>query len=94
MAAKGSRYLTMTQFGKLGRWGNQIIELMYMSMYAWKHDLWLQMPPWVGDELFGKKCAEMPPTDQNFIGTIDEVLIWNRALSDAELATWYTNTRP
>ncbi len=35
-----------------------------------------------------------PPTDQNFIGTIDEVAIWNRALSEAEIATWYTNTRP
>jgi hypothetical protein len=36
----------------------------------------------------------MPPTQQNFIGQIDEVVIWNRALSDAEIAQWYTNTRP
>lgn len=34
------------------------------------------------------------PTQQNFIGEIDEVVIWNRALSDAEITQWYTNTRP
>lgn len=31
---------------------------------------------------------------QNFIGEIDEVVIWNRALSDAEITHWYTVTRP
>jgi hypothetical protein len=35
-----------------------------------------------------------PPTQQNFLGEIDEVVIWNRALSDAEIAQWYGNTRP
>jgi hypothetical protein len=35
-----------------------------------------------------------PPTQQNFLGQIDEVVIWNRALSDAEIARWYANTRP
>ena len=33
-------------------------------------------------------------TQQNFLGEIDEVVIWNRALSDAEIAQWYTNTKP
>jgi hypothetical protein len=35
-----------------------------------------------------------PPTQQNFIGQIDEVVIWNRALTDAEIVQWYSNTRP
>jgi hypothetical protein len=35
-----------------------------------------------------------PPTQQNFIGEIDEVVIWNRALTEAEIAQWYTNTKP
>lgn len=35
-----------------------------------------------------------PPTQQNFIGEIDEVVIWNRALGDAEIAQWYASTRP
>ena len=33
-------------------------------------------------------------TQQNFLGEIDEVAIWNRALSDAEIVQWYTNTKP
>jgi hypothetical protein len=36
----------------------------------------------------------MDPTQQNFIGQLDEVVIWNRALTDAEITQWYTNTRP
>jgi hypothetical protein len=36
----------------------------------------------------------MEPTQQNFIGELDEVVIWNRALGDAEITQWYTNTRP
>ena len=35
-----------------------------------------------------------PPTQQNFIGEIDEVAIWNRALTDQEITQWYTNTKP
>lgn len=35
-----------------------------------------------------------PPTQQNFIGELDEVVIWNRALTDAEITQWYTNTKP
>jgi hypothetical protein len=34
------------------------------------------------------------PTQQNFIGELDEVVIWNRALTDAEITAWYTATRP
>jgi hypothetical protein len=39
-------------------------------------------------------CMPAATTPQNFIGQLDEVAIWNRALSDAEIAQWYTNTRP
>ncbi|MGH2897044.1 MAG: LamG-like jellyroll fold domain-containing protein, partial [Solirubrobacteraceae bacterium] len=34
------------------------------------------------------------PTQQNFIGELDEVVIWNRVLTDAEITQWYTATRP
>jgi len=33
-------------------------------------------------------------TQQSFQREIDEVVIWNRRLSDAEIARWYANTRP
>ncbi|HEU4732956.1 MAG TPA: LamG domain-containing protein [Kofleriaceae bacterium] len=36
----------------------------------------------------------MPPDDQHFIGELDEVVIWNRALGDSEITDWYNNTRP
>jgi hypothetical protein len=32
--------------------------------------------------------------DQTFVGLIDEVVIWNRALSVAEVTQWYTATKP
>ncbi|HET7503897.1 MAG TPA: LamG domain-containing protein [Kofleriaceae bacterium] len=35
-----------------------------------------------------------PPDLQHFFGEIDEVVIWNRALSDAEITQWYMNTKP
>jgi hypothetical protein len=40
-------------------------------------------------------CMPAPAagTQQNFIGQIDEVAIWNRALSSDELMRWYTNTK-
>lgn len=41
-------------------------------------------------------CMPAPSsmTQQNFFGELDEVVIWNRALSDAEVLRWYNNTKP
>lgn len=39
-------------------------------------------------------CMPTATIQQNFIGQLDEVVIWNRALSEAELALWYNNTKP
>jgi MSHA biogenesis protein MshQ len=42
-------------------------------------------------------CMPAPHDGNNqqaFVGQIDEVAIWNRALSDAEITQWYTNTTP
>jgi hypothetical protein len=36
----------------------------------------------------------VPPTQQNFIGELDEIVIWNRALTDAEITQWYNATKP
>jgi hypothetical protein len=35
-----------------------------------------------------------PPTQQGFIGQLDEVAIWNRPLTEDEVAQWYVNTKP
>jgi hypothetical protein len=39
-------------------------------------------------------CMPAATTPQNFIGQLDEVVIWNRALSDAEITQWYATTKP
>jgi Concanavalin A-like lectin/glucanases superfamily len=41
-------------------------------------------------------CLPSPSaqTMQYFVGLIDEVAVWTRALSDVEIAQWYTATRP
>jgi hypothetical protein len=41
-------------------------------------------------------CTPAPSsgTQQGFSGRLDEVAIWNRPLSDAEVAQWYANTKP
>jgi hypothetical protein len=35
--------------------------------------------------------SAMPPTQQTFMGQLDNVTIWNRALSDAEIAQLHAN---
>lgn len=39
-------------------------------------------------------CLPSPSGNQNFIGQLDEVAVWNRALSDPEITQWYMATRP
>ena len=39
-------------------------------------------------------CMPAATTPQNFIGQLDEVVIWSRALTDTEITQWYMATRP
>ena len=41
-------------------------------------------------------CTPAPSqsTQQYFLGTMDEVVIWNRPLDDAEIGQWYGATKP
>ncbi len=43
----------MTKFGRMGRWGNQIFQYSFLQTYALQHGLTVQVPPWVGEELYG-----------------------------------------
>lgn len=47
--------ITMSQFGQWGRAGNQFFQYCFLRLYAKKHNLELQIPPWVGTHLFGLK---------------------------------------
>jgi len=47
--------MSMSQFGKWGRAGNQFFQYAFLTRYAAKYNLELQLPPWVGNSLFGTK---------------------------------------
>jgi hypothetical protein len=59
----------MSQFGKWGRAGNQFFQYSLLTGYAKKHDLELQIPTWVGNQLFGTKdepvSSQLPPWIEN-----------------------------
>lgn len=46
----------MSQFGNWGRAGNQFFQYAFLTGYAKKYNLQLQLPQWVGSYLFG--CIE------------------------------------
>ncbi|PXF45908.1 Galactoside 2-alpha-L-fucosyltransferase 2 [Gracilariopsis chorda] len=55
---EGPSLLTMTAFGELGRFGNQMLQYMFLRAYAKRHGIaQIQLPPWVGASLFGLNDA-------------------------------------
>ncbi|GAB0498068.1 hypothetical protein MMPV_009409 [Pyropia vietnamensis] len=56
----GPDVVTMTGFGELGRFGNQVLQYAFLRCYAAKHgNLEIQVPAWVGASLFGLKNPEV-----------------------------------
>lgn len=50
----GPSVITMTGFGELGRYGNQVMQYMFLKSYAAAHGVQeIQVPGWVGAGLFG-----------------------------------------
>ncbi|EME30803.1 uncharacterized protein Gasu_18220 [Galdieria sulphuraria] len=48
----GPPVLTMSGFGELGRFGNQVIQYMFLKCCAMVHQTSVQIPPWIGESLF------------------------------------------
>jgi hypothetical protein len=48
----GPPVLTMSGFGELGRFGNQVIQYMFLKCCAMVHHVTIQIPPWIGESLF------------------------------------------
>eukprot|EP00186_Timspurckia_oligopyrenoides_P001914 CAMPEP_0182447460 /NCGR_PEP_ID=MMETSP1172-20130603/16274_1 /TAXON_ID=708627 /ORGANISM="Timspurckia oligopyrenoides, Strain CCMP3278" /LENGTH=551 /DNA_ID=CAMNT_0024643905 /DNA_START=142 /DNA_END=1797 /DNA_ORIENTATION=+ len=48
----GPPVLTMTGFGELGRWGNQILQYAFLVSAAQKTGAKIQVPYWVGTDIF------------------------------------------
>ena len=65
------RTLTMKALGSMGRFANQIYQYAFLRLYAKQWKCQLQLPPWVGCELFG--CDE-PPITVNLARGMEE---WN-----------------
>lgn len=45
--------ITMRHLGSMGRAGNQIFQFAWIKLYAQKYDASVELPSWVGNELFG-----------------------------------------
>ncbi len=49
--------LQMKEFGRMGRWGNQIFQYSFLKTYACRYDLEVQIPAWIGEDLYGLRDA-------------------------------------
>ncbi len=70
----GPAVITMTGFGELGRFGNQVLQYAFLKSYATLHNIPnIQLPQWVGAGLFGLNDAPvaraLPPAVE-FYGTL------------------------
>jgi len=45
--------ISFSQFGRWGRFGNQLLQYAFLRCYADRHGCELQLPPWVGNQVFG-----------------------------------------
>lgn len=69
----GPSVVSMTGFGELGRFGNQVLQYAFLVAYARRHHIaHIQVPAWVGTALFGHAEAPvaraLPPVVE-FAGT-------------------------
>lgn len=61
------KFIQMSQFGRMGRFGNQLLQYAYLDMVARRTGATLRMPPWVGNTLFGLVSAPTVPTSGVFL---------------------------
>jgi hypothetical protein len=64
--------ITMTEFGNAGRFGNQILQYMFLRTYAERYDQELQLQPWVGNYLFGHDCRGVTERLPQFKESMDK----------------------
>eukprot|EP00182_Erythrolobus_australicus_P004400 CAMPEP_0185838720 /NCGR_PEP_ID=MMETSP1353-20130828/13490_1 /TAXON_ID=1077150 /ORGANISM="Erythrolobus australicus, Strain CCMP3124" /LENGTH=592 /DNA_ID=CAMNT_0028537809 /DNA_START=292 /DNA_END=2070 /DNA_ORIENTATION=- len=65
----GPPVVTMTGFGELGRWGNQILQYMFLKCVADKAGASIEVPHWVGSQLFG---LQNRPVQRRFPAVIED----------------------
>ena len=66
------RYITMSQLGHWGRFGNQLLEVAFIHCYAQRYGLQFQVAPWVGQKLFGliepPVTVDLPTANETWAG--------------------------
>ena len=53
------KFVSMSAFGRMGRFGNQLLQYAYLDMVARRNEAELRLPSWVGNDLFG--LSALPP---------------------------------
>lgn len=64
----GRGVISMSKLGQMGRFANQLIQYMFLKTYARRHNLEVQTPKWIGQDLFGLDdppiAGPLPPFDE------------------------------
>lgn len=62
----------MRSLGRMGRFGNQLLQRSFIKAYAQEHGSEWQVSPWVGAHLFGLNdppvTAELPQRNEKYVG--------------------------
>lgn len=70
----GPSVVTMTGFGELGRFGNQVLQYAFLKSYATAHNIAeIQVPHWIGADIFGLNDSPVQrafPSVVEFSGTL------------------------
>jgi len=70
--------------GAIGRFGNQVLQYGFLRLYAERHGLALETPPWIGRELFA--CCEPPVTPGRAVLTELELGVFEAGFESREPA--------
>ena len=88
--------LQKKEFGRMGRWGNQIFQYSFLKTYAGRHDLEVQIPAWIGEDLYGFHDArpddgDYPVVCEKKLHAIDDTVIPHLAepLCNVNVEGWF-----
>lgn len=86
----------MPQLGRMGRYGNIVLQYCFLRTYARRHDLEYQCPAWVGQLLFGHRdqpvtATWLPKISEKTVHGPDDAIIPNipRPLRDISIEGYF-----
>ncbi|MCC5606699.1 FkbM family methyltransferase [Nostoc sp. CHAB 5834] len=74
--------ITMSTFGKNGRFANQIFQYAFLKIYAQEHNLRVEIPSWIGQTIFGHNdppISQLLPVFPEITNNIKDAIIPNTA---------------